>query len=67
MIKITEFWDNQGCADLKEGWYLLRYKCPELPKGKRVFLHFESVDESAWLYVDGKLTARYDTDYPRIT
>jgi len=36
-------------------------------EGKRVFLQFEAVDESAWLYVDGKLVAWYDTAYPDMT
>ena len=66
-IRIGGFWDEQGYSGLEEGWYRLRYKCPELPEGKRVFLHFESVDESAWLYVDGKLVAWYDTAYPNQT
>ncbi len=63
-IKIAEFWDEQGFKDLREGWYRLRYKCPDLPDGKRLFLHFGAVDESAWLYVDGKLVAWYDTADP---
>ena len=66
-IKIGEHWDGQGYGDLVEGWYRLRYTCPELPKGKRVFLHFGAVDESAWLYVDGKLAAWYDTAFPQKT
>ena len=66
-IRIGEHWDNQGHYDLEEGWYRLRYTCPELPKGKRVFLRFRAMDESAWLYVDGKLTAWYDTADPSKT
>ena len=66
-VKIGEFWDHQGYEGLEEGWYRLRYKCPELPKGKQVFLHFVAVDESAWLYVDGKPVAWYDTVHPSIT
>ena len=63
-IRIDGFWDNQGHKGLTEGWYRLRYICPELPEGKRVFLNFGAVDESAWLCVDGKLTAWYDTADP---
>ena len=66
-IRIGTFWDGQGYEDLEEGWYRLRYKCPELPEGKRTFLHFDAVDESAWLYVDGELIAWYDTAYPDMT
>ena len=52
---------------MKEGWYRRAYTCPGLPVGKRVFLRFEAVDESAWLYIDGKLIAWYDTQYPGLT
>lgn len=65
--RIGSFWDHQGDASLEEGWYRLRYKCPKVPEGKRVFLHFGAVDESAWLYVDGKLIAWYDTAHPAKT
>ncbi|MDP7396137.1 MAG: hypothetical protein QGF67_01915 [Lentisphaeria bacterium] len=66
-IKIGAFWDDQGYKGLGEGWYNLQYTCPELPAGKRVFVLFEAVDEGAWLYIDGKLIAWYDTAYPDIT
>jgi hypothetical protein len=65
--RIGRFWDHRGYQVLDEGWYRLRYKCPELPQGKRVFLHFGAVDESAWLYVDGQLVAWYDTAHPELT
>lgn len=66
-IKIGEHWDHQGYGDLEEGWYWLRYTCPVLPEGKRIFLRFGAVDESVWLYVDGKLIAWYDTAFPMKT
>ena len=66
-IRIGEFWDRQGYPDLAQGWYRLAYTCPRLSTGKRIFLHFEAVDESTWLYIDGKLAAWYDTAYPDMT
>ncbi len=69
-IQIGKHWDAQGHVNLTEGWYRLRMRCPQLAgasEGKRVFLHFAAVDESAWLYIDGKLVAWYDTAYPQIT
>jgi len=66
-IRIGTSWDQQGYPELKEGWYRRAYTCPGLPVGKRVFLRFEAVDESAWLYIDGKLIAWYDTQYPGLT
>ena len=66
-ISIGKHWDQQGYPELKEGWYRLAYASPKLPTGKRVFLQFEAVDESAWLYIDGKLVTWYDTAYPQFT
>ena len=66
-IRIGEFWDDQGYKHLGEGWYRLRFECPELPAGKRVFVLFEAVDEAAFLYIDGQLVAWYDTAFPDIT
>ena len=66
-IEIGKFWDAQGYPGLEQGWYRLLYTCPELPAGKRVFLHFGAMDESAWVYIDGELVAWYDTAYPILT
>ena len=66
-IKIGQLWDGQGYPKLEQGWYRRQYSCPEIPEGKRVFLHFEAVDESVWLYIDGKLVAWYDTAFPDVT
>ena len=66
-IAIGKFWDDQGHKELKEGWYFLRYRCPKLPQGKRVFLNVGAIDEQAWLYIDGRLAAWYDADEPART
>jgi len=66
-IRIGTHWDEQGYPELEEGWYRMAYTCPRLPVGKRVVLRFEAVDETAWLYIDGKLTAWYDTQFPNMT
>ena len=36
------------------GWYALRLSIPKKWQGKKVFLHFGAVDESAWIYLNGK-------------
>ena len=65
LLLIDRFWDKQGYPpDMPEGWYRLRYSCPELPDGKRVFLKFGSIDEAAGLYVDGRIAAWYDPADP---
>lgn len=66
-IRVGAFWDDQGYKGLGAGWYRLAYQCPDLPAGKRVYLHFESVDETACLYIDGKRVAWYDTAHPNLT
>jgi len=59
------FWDEQGYPpEMPEGWYRLRYTCPALPDGKRVFLKFGAIDEAAGLYVDGRIAAWYDPADP---
>ena len=66
-IRVGKDWDAQGHPHLEQGWYRLEYQCPQLPEGKRVYLLFEAVDESAWLYIDGKLVAWYDTAHPQLS
>ena len=66
-LRLDKFWDDQGYKGLAEGWYRQRWTCPELPPGKRVFLHIGAVDESVWLYVDGHLAAWYDAADPGAT
>ena len=63
MIRVDNFWERQGHPGLDgSGWYRLKYALPDFEAGKRVFLHFGAVDESAWLYIDGKLVAWHDKD-----
>lgn len=37
------------------GWYALRLTIPQKWQGKEIFLRFGAVDESAWIYLNGKL------------
>ena len=37
------------------GWYALRLSIPKEWKGKKIVLIFGAVDESAWVYLNGKL------------
>ena len=36
------------------GWYALRLAVPKKWQGKQIFLRFGAVDESAWIYLNGK-------------
>jgi hypothetical protein len=63
MLRILALWDEQGYAGyLGYAWYRTWYRAPELPPGKRICLAFGSVDESAWVYVNGKLCGGHDID-----
>lgn len=65
-INVNSNWENPGHfahpalrAFMKNydgiGWYSLRLDIPEKWKGKKIFLLFGAVDESAWIYLNGKL------------
>ena len=36
------------------GWYALRIAVPKKWQGKEIYLRFGAVDESAWVYLNGK-------------
>ena len=63
MIRVDTWWEKQGHPRLDgSGWYRLTYNVPDIPPGKKVYLRFGAVDETAWLYIDGKLVAWHDKD-----
>lgn len=41
------------------GWYATRVKIPAELKGRNIFLRFGAVDESCWVYVNGKLAGEH--------
>jgi hypothetical protein len=41
------------------GWYRRRLDIPEAPNGNRVYLHFEGVDEEAWVWVNGEYVGEH--------
>jgi len=60
-IKIAEFWENQGFGYLDGmGWYRREVKFNKLPKAKKLYMHFEGVDESLTLWIDGKYAGAYE-------
>ena len=65
-INITSGWETPGRfapAAMRKfmakydgiGWYALRLNIPKAWKGKKIVLIFGAVDESAWIYLNGKL------------
>lgn len=67
-IATTAFWENQArlpslSPDTQKqleakydgiGWYATRITIPDAFKGKAIYLRFGAVDESAWIYLNGK-------------
>lgn len=70
-LRTDFFWDNPYdsetdpllAAQLKGydgiGWYSTRLTIPEEMKQRRTFLYFGAVDESCWIYVNGKLAGTH--------
>ncbi|MFA6108447.1 MAG: hypothetical protein WDA75_06730 [Candidatus Latescibacterota bacterium] len=60
-LRIGALWDEQGYGGWTGyAWYRLGWSPPALPEGQRLFLAFGAVDESAWVYVNGKLCGVHD-------
>lgn len=64
-VPVYRNWENFGsevpaplAAMLKNydgiGWYAQDLEIPPALKGKKIYLYFEAVDESCWIYVNGK-------------
>jgi hypothetical protein len=63
LLRIRALWDEQAYAGyLGYAWYRVWCEAPQLPPGKRAYLVFGSVDESAWVHVNGRLCGVHDTD-----
>ena len=62
-FEIAEFWERVGDRKYDSldgvGWYRRRIEFKEVPKDKRLYLHFGAVDESLHLWIDGKYVAPY--------
>jgi hypothetical protein len=46
------------------GWYSCQLKVPKNWKNRKVFLYFGAVDESCWVYVNGKLAGKHLFEQP---
>ena len=57
LLKISTFliWEKQGFPNYNGiAWYRTRFKIPAALKGRNIYLWFGGVDESYWIYVNGK-------------
>jgi hypothetical protein len=64
-IRVNVPWSNTYECPYKElkkklktydgiGWYTFRVKVPDEMKERKIFLYFGGVDDSCWIYVNGK-------------
>ncbi len=62
-LYVNTFWEKAKChpalhKELKKydgiGWYAMRIKIAKKLKGKKIYLVFGAVDESCWVFIDGK-------------
>ena len=60
-IRIRDIWDQQGYSELLGyAWYRVDYLAPSYSSTNRIYLVFGAVDESAFVYVNGKLAGKHD-------
>ncbi|MCA1809501.1 MAG: beta galactosidase jelly roll domain-containing protein [Lentisphaerae bacterium] len=59
-VPIEDSWKNH-MEDGYNGiaWYRRSIDVPEAPDGDRVYLHFEGVDEEAWVWLNGKFVGEH--------
>jgi Domain of unknown function (DUF4838) len=67
-LKTDSFWEKGQChpelhTELKKydgiGWYGMRLPSMKKYQGKKLFLVFGAVDESCWIYINGKLAGQH--------
>ncbi len=59
-IEIEQAWQLLGYDYIGTAWYRRTIELPERPKPEKVELAFEGVDESAWVWVNGKQAGEHD-------
>lgn len=67
-LSINNFWERAKChSDLRKalkeydgiGWYATSFKIRNNLKGKKLYLFFGAVDESCWIYINGKKAGKH--------
>ena len=60
-IRVPSFWaENEGVGNIQGyGWYRTTLTLPDTWQGRGVRLLFASVDEQAWVYVNGELVREH--------
>ncbi len=58
-IRVDQSWEQQGYDYDGTGWYRLTFTAANQP-GMRTLLHFGAVDETAVVWLDGRLVGKHD-------
>ncbi len=62
-IAVPAFWAHTHVGDyLGYGWYRNTFTIPEKQRGEPLNILFESVDEQAWVYVNGRLVGEHTVE-----
>ncbi len=61
-IEIGRWWEEQGYSYDGDAWYQTEFKIPKELKGRKVFLAFGAVDETAEVYINGILAGEHKVD-----
>lgn len=60
-IRTDKPWESQGFKDYDGyAWYRLRFRMPEKKDGIAAELFFRAVDESAWVWLNGRYIGQHD-------
>jgi len=59
-IKIGEWWEPQGHQYDGIAWYRVDFDVPPAAQGHKLALSFGAVDDSAWVYLNGKQIGEHD-------
>ena len=60
-ISTDDFWEKQGFPGYDGiAWYRVKFKMPPKMKCLAVEISFEAVDESAWIWLNGRYVGQHD-------
>ena len=59
ILSIGKFWEQQGKQYDGFAWYRIKFTSPRIEDGKKVFLAVGAADESAWVWLNGKLVGKH--------
>lgn len=60
VVEIAQHWQSFGHDYQGVGWYRLSFRLPEAARDAGTAIHFEGVDESAWVWVNGSYVGSQD-------